>query len=260
MPRLGNALDANSNKITNLTDPTSPQDAATKNYVDGLAGGIDAKQPAVVVSVANVALSGLQTIDGVTLSGGQRVLLPAQSTPSQNGLWLAASGAWTRPTDFASSSVQNGTYVLILAGSTYTGHGFLMTGTTAVTVDTTAQTWVEFTGATDISVTAPIVKTGNTLSLGTVPVASGGTGATTATGARTNLGATGKYAADIGNGSLTTITVNHALNTTDVTVFVYLKSSGAHVIPDIVIVDANNITVTFGVAPASNAYRVVVVG
>jgi hypothetical protein len=51
------------------------------------------------------SLSGLLVIDGYQTVAGDRVLLTAQSTASQNGVWVAASGAWTRPADFAHGTV-----------------------------------------------------------------------------------------------------------------------------------------------------------
>lgn len=95
---------------------------------------------------------------------------------------------------------------------------------------------------------------------GTLAVAAGGTGATTAAGARTNLGAVGKYSVDVGNGSATAITVTHNLNTLDVQVFVYTKSDGSQVIPDVTVSTVNAVIVTFATAPTTNQYRVVVVG
>jgi hypothetical protein len=85
--------------ITGLASPTNDSDAATKGYVDALAQGIDAKASVVVATTANITLSGTQTIDGVAVSVGDRVLVKDQSTASQNGIYLCASSTWTRTTD-----------------------------------------------------------------------------------------------------------------------------------------------------------------
>jgi hypothetical protein len=96
---------------------------------------------------------------------------------------------------------------------------------------------------------------------GTLGLAQGGTGAVTAAGARTAIGTTGKFAATIGNGALTSFTINHNLNSADVTVTVWELTGQKRLFSTRVqISDANNIVVAFAVAPASNAYRVVVVG
>lgn len=76
-----------------------------------------------------------------------------------------------------------------------------------------------------------------------------------------SLGAIGRYAATIGDGATTSIVVNHALNTRDVTVQVYQNAANYEQVECAVEhTDANNVTLVFTVAPASNAYRVVVMG
>jgi hypothetical protein len=220
--------------------PTNSTDAVTKAYADSIASGLDAKQSAVVVSTTNQSTpSGLLTIDGVTLTAGQRVLLVAQTTASQNGLWLAASGSWTRSTDFASGSTQNGTFVFIESGTAGAGAGYLMTGASAVTVDTTSQTWVQFSGAGEINVGTGLTKTGNTISL-------------------TSL--IGKYAATIGDGTTAAITVTHNLGTQDVHTQIRQASDNSVVEADIVNTSTSAVTITFAVAPAANAIKVVVIG
>lgn len=258
------SVNFNSQQGINLLDPTTAQMAATKNYVDSVAQGLDAKPSVIYAAAANSAITGLTTPDGTVLTAGQRVLLPYQSTASQGGLWLAASGAWTRPTDFASGSVQQGTYVFVESGTANIGTGWVMTSG-AVTVDTTAQTWTQFSGAGEISVTTPISKTGNALSLTTVPIALGGTNATSASGARTNLSATAnalpqKYSVLVGNGSATSITVTHNLGTQDVVTQVYDAVAFNVVECDVVNATTNTVTLGFTTAPTSNAYKCVVVG
>lgn len=121
------------NMITIDGTVTNPTDVATKAYVDTVAAtGIVAHTPALVVSNSNVALTGLQTIDGVTLSANDRVLLVAQTNPVENGLWLAQSGSWTRPTDFANGSTAGQAYVLILSGAVYEGSSWLCSTPTAI--------------------------------------------------------------------------------------------------------------------------------
>jgi hypothetical protein len=101
---------------------------------------------------------------------------------------------------------------------------------------------------------------------GTVAIANGGTGATTAAGARANLGATTKYAENNGSlsatGGIVTWTVSHALNTTDVTVQMRDTSSNAVVEADIVITNANTVTIAWNSSTtvSADSYRVVVTG
>lgn len=95
---------------------------------------------------------------------------------------------------------------------------------------------------------------------GTLPITKGGTGATTAPAARTALGATGKFAATVGDGVTTSFLVNHALGTTDVSVDVWEVSTKRKWIVPCTNTDANNVTVTFGRAPTAGQFRVVVQG
>jgi hypothetical protein len=93
-----------------------------------------------------------------------------------------------------------------------------------------------------------------------VAVAHGGTGASTAAAARTNLGATTKVTGTIGDGSATAIAVTHSLGTDDVVVEVYDASNKETVICDVDRTSTDAVTLTFASAPASNAYKVVVIG
>ena len=103
------------------------------------------KTPAVVVSTTNVdeVTGGLLTIDGVTLAVNDRVLLVGQTNQIQNGLWLAQTGAWTRPTDFATGSTAGQAYVLISSGTTNAGSSWLCNTPTAI-IDTDPITFAEF--------------------------------------------------------------------------------------------------------------------
>lgn len=84
----------------------------------GLSGGVAFKAPCRAATTANITLNGLQTIDGVSLAQDDRVLVKNQSTASQNGIWTADSGDWTRAADFnGSRDVVQGTLVLVVSGT-----------------------------------------------------------------------------------------------------------------------------------------------
>ena len=207
-------VDINSNKLTNVTDPTSAQDAATKAYVDAVKTGLDVKDSVKVATTANITLSGTQTIDGVAVSADERVLVKDQSTGSENGIYDCKAGAWARSSDFdANSEVTSGAFVFVEQGTASADAGYVLTTDGTITVGTTALSFTQFSGAGQITAGDGLQKTGNSLSAdlkangglviesaeialkldassitGTLAIGDGGTGATSASAARTALG------------------------------------------------------------------------
>ncbi len=160
------------NMITIDGTVTNPTDSATKAYVDAaISTGLVAHTPALVVSTTDIGSppTGLQTIDSVTLSTNDRVLLVGQTDPVENGLWLAAAGAWTRPADFATGTEAGQAYVLILEGTAYEGSSWLCNTPNAV-IDTDP---IEFS-----LFTLPNTTTGANIGSGTGLVYQGKTGVT----------------------------------------------------------------------------------
>jgi hypothetical protein len=209
------SVDLNSQKITNLADPVDAGDAVNKSYADALVNGLDVKESVRAATVgSNITLSGTQTLDGVSLSVGDRVLVKDQSTGSQNGIYVVASGGWSRAADVdADSEVSSGLFTFVESGSVNADAGFTLTTDGSITVGTTALTFTQFSGAGSVSAGDGLTKSGNTLSAdlksnggvviesgelavdlgassitGTLGVSDGGTGATSASDARTNLG------------------------------------------------------------------------
>lgn len=84
------------------------------------ASSVTILQPVDAVATSNNALSGTTSVDGVTLTASvTRVLAVAQSTPAQNGPWVAQAGAWTRPSDFTTDAqVVTGQSVFVKTGGT----------------------------------------------------------------------------------------------------------------------------------------------
>jgi len=128
-------------------EPTSALHAATKAYVDALAGGgADPKDSCRAATTANVNLStgGLLTIDGVALHDGDRVLVMNQTAGAENGIYDASAGAWARSADADSSlKVTAGMYCFVTEGTVNGDKGYVLT-TDNPTLGTTALTFVQF--------------------------------------------------------------------------------------------------------------------
>lgn len=109
----------------------------------GLASSAAFKAPVYVATTANIALSGLLTIDGVALTAGKRVLVKDQSVPAQNGIYIAAASDWQRAPDLTSNdSVREGTRVFVTDGATQAGTEYVVTAADPISIGTTSMTWV----------------------------------------------------------------------------------------------------------------------
>jgi hypothetical protein len=153
----------NTHKITSLLDPTAAQDAATKNYVDTVSQGLDAKQSVRCATTVNVGLNSLQTIDGYTLTNGDRILVKDQTSIPQNGIYTAIAGSWTRATDMDGWAEVPSSYVFVEQGTVNADTGWLCTSDSVGVVGTSNMTWVQFSGAGQIVAGAGLTKTGNQL-------------------------------------------------------------------------------------------------
>ncbi|MFD2330388.1 hypothetical protein ACFSR7_14155 [Cohnella sp. GCM10020058] len=99
-------------------------------------------------TASNTTLSGLQTVDGVSLAAGDRVLVKNQTTGSQNGIYVAASGAWARAADADSSAkLAAGLWGYVREGTVNGGKSFVLSNAGAVTLGTTALTFAQMSGA-----------------------------------------------------------------------------------------------------------------
>lgn len=320
------AVSLNSQRITSLADPSSAQDAATKQYVDTMASGLDAKQSARVASVgSNVTVTyaatggtsgrgqitnAPNTLDGVTLANGNRVLLKDQSTGAQNGIWVVttvgtgANGTWDRATDFdQDAEVTSGAFVFVEEGTVNDNTGWVLATNNPIVIGGgagTALVWSKFSSSASLSAGNGLTQTGNVFDVvgtsGRISVAAdsididaayvgqntittvgtittgvwsgtaiavnkGGTGATTAAGARANLGAVGTYTAlvpALTAGVETQLT--HGLGNQYVITEFHNASTGYQEELSYRWIDANTIGVTADVGYAASALRVVCVG
>lgn len=255
-------LDFTGGRIVNLPAPTAAGDAANKSYVDSAVEGMNWKDSVRVASPGsniNLAAPGA-TINGITMVLNDRVLVKDQTAGAENGIyiWNGAAVPMTRSLDTnifdeleqAIVSVEEGTS----ASSTFRQ--------TAVngTIGTTPVVWTSFGVATP----AATESTAGIAELATQAETDGGTDdlrIVTPLKLANWSGRKRKIAQTIGDGSATSYAVTHSFNTRDVDVAVY-RNSGNYdrVIVDIEYTDVNTVTIKFGTAPASNAYRVVVLG
>jgi hypothetical protein len=165
------AIAMGTNKITGLGTPTDATDAATKGYVDTAVVGIDWKASVRAATTANVTLaSDLEngdTLDGVTLATGDRVLVKNQSTGSQNGIYVVkASGAPDRSTDADTGAELTSNFaVFVEEGTANADQGYVLTNDGAITVGTTALTFTQFTGLGQVTAGDGLTKTGNTINV-----------------------------------------------------------------------------------------------
>ena len=153
-------------KGINQADPTTGTDSATKNYVDSVAQGLDPKGSVKAASTANLTLSGAQTVDGVSLVAGDRCLVKDQSTAANNGIYVVASGSWTRATDMDAWSEVPGASTWVEQGTTNGDSGWVCTADQGGTLGSTSVTWTQNSGLGQVTAGAGLTKTGNTLDVG----------------------------------------------------------------------------------------------
>ena len=214
------ALGASTSTLAGLTtvtvtqDPTTSLQLSTKQYVDNQVATVSnttfhtASAAATTANLtatynngtagvgATLTNSGAQAafaVDGYTASLNDRILVKDQTTGAQNGIYTvttlgSGSTNWvlTRATDFNTvgtgpNYIETGASTFVNGGTTWGSTSWVMNTTGTITVGSTSLVWVQTSSSGNIAVTAPITKTGNTIGLGTVGVANGGTGLTSLT-------------------------------------------------------------------------------
>jgi hypothetical protein len=179
--------------------PTTDLQAATKAYVDNLATGISVKEPVVAATSGNLAgtydngTAGLGatitkdsngsigTIDSQAVTVGDRILLRAQTDPTENGIYTItavgdASNPYvvTRATDSdnsPSAELTGGTFCLVTGGSTFTNAGFVVTNSGTVVIGTDDITYEQFSASQNITTGVGITKTGSEVAIDEAVVA-----------------------------------------------------------------------------------------
>lgn len=163
------SVSLNSQTITNLSDPVNASDAATKSFVEATSQGLDVKDSCVAATTANItistALNNGDTLDGVTLSTNDRVLVKNQSTASENGIYVVGSSP-ARASDLAAGADAAGFFTFVEQGTVNADNGFVCTSNKgSAVVGTNNLTIAQFSGAGQITAGDGLDKSGNTLSV-----------------------------------------------------------------------------------------------
>jgi hypothetical protein len=161
-------LSAATYKVTGLGTPTNASDAATKAYVDGVAEGLHVHASVVAASTSNVALpTAPATLDGVSLSINDRVLLKNQSTTSENGIYVVINGDLARAADYnTAAEIDPGDFVFVSGGTVNDNTGWVQTQV-VTTLGTDPIVFTQFSGAGTYLAGTGLTLTGNTFSINT---------------------------------------------------------------------------------------------
>ena len=187
-------LNLNGNEVVGLpSTPAGSTSAASKAYVDSVAKGLDVKDSVVTATTGNITREGLISVGSVTVSANDRVLVKDQTNASENGIYVAASGAWSRAADATvgtGATLTIGAFTFVEGGANQ-GKGFVYSA---------ANTWSQFSDTGILSAGNGISTSSNTITVvpksggnievtssgvdvtGQIPVAKGGTGAATLSG------------------------------------------------------------------------------
>lgn len=155
------SVNVGSQRLINVADPVSATDGANKQYVDNAIAGLSWKDSVRIASTANLGLTGLAAIDGVTPIAGDRILVKNQTTPAANGIYVAAAGAWTRSTDADAANEVEGLAVFVNEGTTQADTSWTCTANAPITLNTTALPFTQFQGAGTYNAGAGLLQTGN---------------------------------------------------------------------------------------------------
>ncbi len=248
-------------RIINLAAAAVPGQPVTFEQMNAAIEGIAWKDSVRVASVANVSINSPgATIDGVTMSTGDRVLLKNQSTQTENGIyiWNGAAVPITRALDANTFDELEGAVVSAEEG-TNAGTQWRQTQVNG-SIDTNNIIWTAFGN----SAPPATETTAGIAEIATQAETDAGTDDTrmvTPLKLATYSGRAKRASLTIGDGAATSIVFTHNLNTEDVIVMVHeTGGSKRNVICEIQYTGANSVTLVFDSAPALNSLRVTAMG
>lgn len=291
--KLEPGANVNNQRIVNVASPSATTDAVNKAYVDNLVSGLSWKADVRAATTTNgtlaTAFANSQTVDGVTLVTGDRILVKNQTTQTENGIYVVAvSGAPTRATDADSTTELNNATVSVLDGTANSqtswtqatknptiGSSNIVWGTYAA-----GQTYTADGNGIELSANQfSLELDGSTLTKGSsgLRVGSGaaGAGLVEASGVLAVGQGTGitvnvddvaidpsvvvrKYATSFGDGSATTYVVTHNLGTKDIDPSFRENATDTVILLDWTATSTTTMTVNCAVAPTTNAIRAAV--
>lgn len=163
---MSGTLNMSDNAIVNIADPVNPTDAANKRYVDLQAQGIRIKESVRAATTEEITLSGLQTIDGVELASGNRVLVKDQTLGQNNGIYIASSSGWLRSNDAnTSDKVKGGLSVFVNEGTVNKDTTFTLITDDVISLGSTSLLFTETSRLGQIVAGTGLSKTAETLSV-----------------------------------------------------------------------------------------------
>lgn len=249
-------------KIIGLLPATDGTGAVNLDQLNAAIEGLNWKDSVRAASTGNLTLTGPgSSIDGVTLSSGDRVLVKNQTTVSQNGIYVFNGSAvtMTRTTDASTFAELEGATVVVEEGSSNAGTSWRQTQVNG-TLGSSDVVWTDFvTAVPDASETTK--GKAEIATQGEVDTGSDDARFVTPLKLKNSKWFTQAKVFTIGDGSATTFNCDHNLNTRNVTVEVF-RNSGSYdtVIADVTRPSVNRVTVGFAAAPSSNAFIVAVIG
>lgn len=256
-PKFMKGIDLNAQRAVNAADASAATDLVTKQQMDAAIRGLSWKTAVRVSTTANGALAtayaNAQTIDGVALVTGDRILIKNQTTQTENGIYTVnASGAPTRALDADSSAELDGATVTVQVGTAGADTVWTQT-TTAPVIGTNNIVWAQVGSGAGVG----IAGNGLTLTSTTFDVGAGaGISVAADSVAIDTAVVVKKFAADC---VVTTNpqTFTHGLGSNDVTVAVWEVATNSLVFPDVT-KGSGTVIVDWGAAPTAAQYRVVI--
>jgi hypothetical protein len=165
-----NGINMHNTRINNLLNPSMPQDAATKAYVDLIKQGLFVKDSVAVATISALVLatdfvSG-SSIDGYTLLLGDRVLIKNQTNGIENGIYLVTNDIPTRTLDLQTSVHASGTFTFVENGNVNGNLGWICNSPNSDDiVDSSVLYYTQFTGLGQVNPGNAISKVFNTLNV-----------------------------------------------------------------------------------------------